>query len=112
MATRKGTIKKTPLSSFKNPNARGLIAIAIDADDELIVAAITEGDSQVVLASRSGKTIRFTESDVRITGRTARGVRGIRLGAGDAVVSMAVVNTDGTLLTVTEKAVSPSDLPF
>ena len=103
MATRKGTIKKTPLSSFKNPNARGLIAIAIDADDELIVAAITEGDSQVVLASRSGKTIRFTETDIRITGRTARGVRGIRLGAGDAVVSMAVVNTEGTLLTVTEK---------
>ena len=103
MATRKGTIKKTPLSSFRNPNARGLIAIAIDADDELIVAAITEGDSQVVLASRSGKTIRFTETDIRITGRTARGVRGIRLGAGDAVVSMAVVNTEGTLLTVTEK---------
>ncbi len=103
MATRKGTIKKTPLSSFKNPNARGLIAIAIDADDELIVAAITEDDSQVVLASRSGKTIRFTETDIRITGRTARGVRGIRLGAGDAVVSMAVVNTEGTLLTVTEK---------
>ena len=103
MATRKGTIKKTRLSSFKNPNARGLIAITIDADDELIVAAITDGDSQVVLASRSGKTIRFTETDVRITGRTAQGVRGIRLGAGDAVVSMAVVNTEGTLLTVTEK---------
>ena len=103
MATRKGTIKKTRLSAFNNPNARGLIAITIDADDELIAAAITEGDSQVVLASRSGKTIRFTETDVRITGRTAQGVRGIRLGATDAVVSMAVVNTEGTLLTVTEK---------
>jgi DNA gyrase subunit A len=103
MATRKGTVKKTPLSAFSNPNARGLIAIGIDKDDELIAAAVTEGDSEAVLASRSGQAIRFTETDVRITGRTARGVRGIRLKAGDAVVSMAVVEAEGTLLTVTEK---------
>jgi len=103
MATRKGIVKKTPLSAFKNPKSRGIIAIGIGEDDELIAASLTEGDSQAVLASRTGKAIRFLETDVRIMGRTARGVRGIGLAAGDAVVSMAVVKQEGTLLTVMDK---------
>jgi len=103
MATRQGIIKKTPLSAFKYPNSRGIIAIVIGAEDELIAAAVTDGKSEAVLATKSGKAIRFTETDVRITGRTARGVRGIKLRPNDAVVSMAVVEPQGTLLTVTDK---------
>ena len=103
MATRKGIVKKTPLSAFKKPMARGIIAIGIGEEDELIAAALTEGDSQAILASRAGKAIRFNETDVRTMGRTARGVRGIGLAAQDAVVSMAVVQPGGTLLTVTDK---------
>ncbi len=103
MATRNGVVKKTPLSAFGNPMSRGIIAIGIDEQDELIAAAVTEPGSEAVLASRQGKAIRFTETDVRPMGRTARGVKGIKLAAGDAVVSMAVVEPDGTLLTVTDK---------
>ncbi len=103
MATRKGIIKKTPLSAFKKPLSRGIIAIGIDEDDALIAASVTEGDSQAVLASQGGKAIRFTETDVRTMGRTARGVKGIALSSGDVVVSMAVVEPEGTLLTVTDK---------
>ena len=103
MATRKGVIKKTPLSAFKHPTSRGIIAIGIDDDDALIAASVTEGDSEAVLASRAGKAVHFAETDVRITGRTARGVKGIALASGDAVVSMAVVEREGTLLTVTDK---------
>jgi DNA gyrase subunit A len=103
MATRKGIIKKTPLAAFKKPLSRGIIAIGIAENDELIAAAITEGDSQAVLASQGGKAIRFTETDVRTMGRSARGVKGIALSPGDAVVSMAVVEPEGTLLTVTDR---------
>jgi DNA gyrase subunit A len=102
MATRNGVVKKTPLSAFGNPTSRGIIAIHIDDDDELIAAAVTEPGSEAVLASRRGKAIRFIETDVRPMGRAARGVKGIALGTGDAVVSMAVVEPDGTLLTVTD----------
>ncbi len=102
MATRKGVVKKTPLSLFKKPTARGIIAIGIDKDDALIAAALTDGYSEAVLASREGKAIRFTETDVRAMGRTARGVKGLSLRSGDTVVSMAVVERGGTLLTVTE----------
>ena len=103
MATRKGVIKRTPLSAFKHPTSRGIIAIGIDDDDALIAASVTEGDSEAVLASRAGKAVHFAETDVRITSRTARGVKGIALASGDAVVSMAVVEREGTLLTVTDK---------
>ena len=103
MATRKGVIKRTPLSAFKHPTSRGIIAIGIDDDDALIAASVTEGDSEAVLASRAGKAVHFAETDVRITSRTARGVTGIALASGDAVVSMAVVEREGTLLTVTDK---------
>ncbi len=103
MATRKGVVKKTPLSAFKKPLSRGIIAIGILEEDELIAAALTEGDSEAVLASRAGKAIRFSEMDVRTMGRTARGVRGIGLAPDDILVGMAVVEPEGTLLTVTDK---------
>ena len=103
MATRQGIIKKTPLSAFANPLSRGIIAIGTSKDDELIAAEVTDGQSQAVLATRAGKAIRFTETDVRPMGRTAMGVKGIRLSALDAVVSMAVADANGTLLTVTNK---------
>jgi DNA gyrase subunit A len=103
MATRNGIVKKTPLSAFGNPTSRGIIAIRIDDDDELIAAAVTEPGAEAVLASRKGKAIRFTESDVRPMGRSARGVKGLSLRPADAVVSMAVVEADGTLLTVTDR---------
>jgi DNA gyrase subunit A len=103
MATRAGVVKKTPLSAYGNPLSRGIIAIHIDDDDELIAAAVTEPGSEAVLATRDGKTIRFSETDTRPMGRTARGVRGIALRKGDAVVSMAVVEPEGTLLTVTDR---------
>ena len=103
MATRRGIIKKTPLSAFKKPLARGIIAIGIGEEDELIAADITDGASEAVLASRAGKAIRFTETDVRTMGRTARGVKGISLAADDEVVSMAILDEGGTLLTVTDK---------
>jgi DNA gyrase subunit A len=103
MATRKGIIKKTPLSAFSSPKSRGIIAIGIDEQDELIAATVTSGDSEAVLASRAGKAIRFLETDVRAMGRTARGVKGILLSSDDEVVSMSVVEPEGTLLTVTDK---------
>jgi DNA gyrase subunit A len=103
MATRNGVVKKTPLSAYGNPMSRGIIAIVIDDDDELIAATVTEPGSEAVLATRDGKAIRFSESDARPMGRTARGVKGIVLRKGDAVVSMAVVEPDGTLLTVTDR---------
>jgi DNA gyrase subunit A len=103
MATKNGIVKKTPLSAYGNPMSRGIIAIFIDDDDELIAASVTEPGSEAVLATRDGKAIHFTESDARPMGRTARGVNGIRLQKGDSVVSMAVVEPDGTLLTVTDR---------
>ncbi len=102
MATRKGTVKKTPLSAFANPMSRGIIAIAIDEGDELIAAAVTEPGSEAMLATRDGKAIRFSEADARPMGRTAYGVKGVALREGDSVVSMAVVEPEGTLLTVTD----------
>ena len=103
MCSRKGIIKKTPLSAFKKPISRGIIAIGIEDEDALIAAAITDGQSKAILATRRGKAIHFQEGDVRSMGRTARGVKGIRLLAKDEVVSMAVVESEGTLLTVTDK---------
>jgi DNA gyrase subunit A len=103
MCSRKGIIKKTPLSAFKKPLSRGIIAIGIEDEDALIAAAITDGQSEAVLATRGGKAIHFQEGDVRPMGRTARGVKGIRLLSEDEVVSMAVVEPEGTLLTVTDK---------
>ena len=103
MGTRKGTIKKTELSSFANPRIGGIIAMGIEADDELLAVQLSDGQSEVFIGSRDGMAIRFQESDARPMGRTAYGVRGIQLREGDEVVAMEVVKPGGTLLTVTEK---------
>ena len=89
-ATRKGTVKKTPLKDFSNVMARGIIAIGIDEDDELIGARITDGKQIIFLATHEGMAIRFDENDVRSMGRPARGVRGIDLQKKDYVVGVAV----------------------
>jgi DNA gyrase subunit A len=103
MGTRKGTIKKTELSAFANPRAGGIIAMGIEDDDELLAVQLSDGASEVFIGSRDGMAIRFGEGDARPMGRTAYGVRGIQLRAGDQVVAMEVIKPGGTLLTVTEK---------
>jgi len=102
-ATRKGQIKKTPLAAYANPRRGGIQATGLASDDTVIGAAITRGDDQIVLATREGMAIRFKETDVRPMGRTAAGVRGIRLHKNDEVVDMAVVDPTATLLTVCER---------
>jgi DNA gyrase subunit A len=89
-ATQKGTVKKTPLKDFSNVMARGIIAIGIDKDDELVKARITDGSQIIFLATHLGQAIRFDESDVRSMGRPAYGVRGIDLAKNDFVVGVAV----------------------
>jgi len=101
--TRLGTIKKTVLSAYGNVRNVGLNAININEGDELIEVQITSGEDEVILASRGGMAIRFHESDVRPMGRTAAGVRGLKLRKGDVVVGMVVVRPDSTLLVVSEK---------
>ncbi len=103
MATRGGVIKKTRLKDFSHPRPKGIIAATIKEDDELVTASITDGHADIFLATRNGKSIRFNETDVRPMGRTAAGVRGIRLSGDDRMVAMVVIaDHDGTLLTVTE----------
>jgi DNA gyrase subunit A len=89
-ATQKGTVKKTPLKDFSNVMSRGIIAIGIDTDDELVAARITDGSQIIFLATHLGMAIRFEESDVRSMGRPAYGVRGIGLLKNDYVVGVAV----------------------
>ena len=103
MATRAGTIKKTPLSEFRNPRKAGIIAVSLDEGDELVRVLLTDGKKEVLMVSKKGKAIRFSEEDVRPMGRTARGVRGMTLeGPDDEVVSLDLVDETATLLTVTE----------
>jgi DNA gyrase subunit A len=103
MGTRRGTIKKTELSSFSNPRAGGIIAMGVEDDDAVIKVLLSDGQSEVFIGSRLGMAIRFHEEDGRSMGRTAYGVRGIQLREGDEVVAMEVVKPGGTLLTVTQK---------
>lgn len=103
MVTRKGVVKKTPLPAFGRPRAGGIIAINLDEDDELIRACETDGSRQILIATRQGKAIRFDESQVRSMGRTAAGVRGIRLAKGDEVVGAEVVTPDSVILSITQK---------
>ena len=102
--TKGGKIKKTALSAYGNVRAVGLIGINVREGDELIDVQITGGDNEVILATRNGIAIRFRESDARVMGRVAEGVRGIRLSEGDEVVGMVVVVRDqATLLVVSER---------
>jgi DNA gyrase subunit A len=103
MATRNGFVKKTALSEFGNPRSSGIIAISVPEDDELIGSELTDGEFDILLATRMGKAIRFSEKNVRKMGRTARGVIGIRMAGEDKVVAMSAFNGPGQFLTVTEK---------
>ena len=102
MITEKGIMKRTALDAFRNVRKTGIIAINIDEDDRLKFVAITNGNDQLVVATKNGLAIRFSESDVREMGRTARGVRAIRLRENDSVVGLAVLKENARLLTVTE----------
>ena len=103
MATAFGTVKKTPLSEFSRPRASGIIAVGLDEDDYLIGVALTEGKHDVMLFSDAGKAIRFDENDVRPMGRGARGVRGMKLGRNQKVISLLVAESEElTVLTATE----------
>ncbi|MDE2825334.1 MAG: DNA gyrase subunit A [Gemmatimonadota bacterium] len=102
MVTRGGLVKKTVLSAYGNPRRNGIVALNILEGDALIEALLTDGDNDIVIASRNGQAVRFHEGDVRTMGRGAQGVRGIRLGEGDRVVGMLASDRDTTLLSVTE----------
>jgi len=103
MATSQGTVKKTPLSEFSNPRKAGIIAVALDEDDYLIGAEITNGENDIVLVSDGGRAVWFDEEDVRPMGRPARGVRGMKLGKEQTVLSLLVADNDQqTVLVATE----------
>jgi len=102
MATKNGVVKKTELMAYSRPRAGGIIALNLDTGDELIAARITDGTMNVFLGSARGKSIRFHESDIRPSGRIARGVRGMRLAKGDLIVGMEVLSHGQTLFAVTE----------
>jgi DNA gyrase subunit A len=102
LATRKGIVKKTELLAFSNPRAGGIIALGVEDDDALIEAVFTSGKDEILLGTRDGMAIHFSEEDVRPMGRTAYGVKGVDLAAEDRVVALEVVDSTGTVLTVTE----------
>ena len=102
MATANGTVKKTPLTDFARRRSVGLRALHLDDDDVLVGTAITQGDCDVMLFSSEGKAVRFKETDVRSMGRTARGIRGIRLGEGYNMISLIIPQPDGMVLSVSE----------
>jgi DNA gyrase subunit A len=102
IATRKGIIKKTELMEYSRVRQGGIIGISIDEGDELIGVCLTRPGDEVILSTRNGMAIRFSEADARAMGRSARGVKGINLASGDEVVGMVVADPAGLLLTVCE----------
>ncbi len=102
-ATKRGIVKKTPLVAYSRPRRGGIKAITLEEGDSLINAAITDGSKDIMLATRKGLAIRFSEKDVRAMGRSAHGVIGVRLKAGDEVVGMVLADDSRDLLTVTER---------
>ena len=102
MVTKKGTIKRTKVSEFRNTRRSGIIAISIDEDDELAFVRMTDGNQNLFVATKNGLAIQFKETDVRAMGRNARGVRAISMRSGDEVVDMAVTVEDTKILTITE----------
>ncbi|TKB45916.1 DNA topoisomerase (ATP-hydrolyzing) subunit A [Thalassotalea mangrovi] len=102
MATASGTVKKTPLTAYSRPRANGIIALNLRDDDTLIGVDITNGDNEIMLFSDEGKVVRFHEQGVRTVGRTATGVRGMKLEETQKVVSLIVPKNEGAILTVTE----------
>ena len=102
MATQDGTVKKVSLSEFANPRSNGKIALGLKENDRLIGVALTDGKQDVMLVSDSGKAIRFAEEQVRTMGRTATGIRGIRLKANQKLIALMIAKAEGTILCVTE----------
>jgi len=102
MITRQGVVKRTKLSDFKNTRKSGIIAISIDEGDELAHVRMTDGDNNLLVATKKGKAIHFNEHQVRSMGRTARGVKAINMADDDIVVDMALCKEDTRILTVTE----------
>ena len=103
LATAKGKVKRTPIEAFASLKGRGLIAMVLRKDDELVGAGVAKEDDQIIIVTRTGKSIRFALDNLRAISRTSQGVRGIRLAPGDRVVSMEVAYPDTHLLTVTSK---------
>ncbi|MEG6510373.1 DNA gyrase subunit A [Desulforamulus ruminis] len=101
MATRQGIIKKTPLTEYNTSRRDGIIAIHLEQEDELVAVELTSGQEEIILSTKNGMAIRFSEKDVRSMGRTARGVKGISLSPRDTVVNMDVVKAGSDLLVVT-----------
>ena len=110
MATNRGTVKKTNLTDFDTTRKVGLNAITLDDDEDLIDVKLTNGETEIILATRNGLAIRFCEKDVRPMGRTAHGVRGIQLSKDDIVVSMDTVQENGEVLTATEEGMGKRTL--
>lgn len=104
-ATQNGKVKKTVLNAFANVRKGGIRAIQIGKEDRLIEVKLTTGEDQVVLISREGKSIRFSEKGIRATGRNTSGVRGMRIGEGDRIVSFVIVQEDHTLLVAGENGI-------
>jgi DNA gyrase subunit A len=102
MGTRRGVVKKTDLTAFRNPRADGIIAMGVEESDAVIAVELSDGKEQIFIGTRNGMAIRFDETDVRPMGRTAYGVRGITLRDDDEVVGMEVVRPGGTVLTVAQ----------
>ncbi|HHU02380.1 MAG: DNA gyrase subunit A [Christensenellales bacterium] len=103
MATKQGRIKKTALSEFSNLRNAGIIAINLVDDDELIGVELTDGNQEIMIATKKGKSIRFSENEVRMMGRNTQGVKSIELDEGDEVISLAIVDEDKQVLCITEK---------
>ena len=102
-ATRKGLVKKTELMAYSNPRRDGIIALALEDDDEVIGVRLTDGQQEILLSTKSGQAIRFSEEEVRPTGRGTYGVKGITIEETDAVVSLETINKEATLLTVSAR---------
>jgi DNA gyrase subunit A len=100
--TRKGLMKRTILAEFSNPRAGGIIAAGVKKGDEILDVALSDGKAEVMLFSRSGRAIRFTEEQISLLGRTAQGVKGMGLKGDDQVVGMLLVRREAQVLTVTE----------
>jgi len=102
MATKNGVIKKTKLTEYQNIRTNGIIAIKIDEDDGLIGVVVSNGEQDIMLCASNGKAIRFSESDARPMGRSTRGVTGMRMAAGEHLISMTLVSDRASLLAVSE----------
>jgi DNA gyrase subunit A len=101
MATALGTVKKTPLSAFSRPRSTGIIAVDLAPEDQLVGVALTDGQREIMLCTSGGKAVRFREDEVRAMGREAAGVRGVKLGSGQRVIALIVVD-EGFVLTASE----------